>query len=53
MKMYFKLKGTIFILMKIKKTKHAKYEDDKRKIMSHKNDANNNKKKNKNEKQKN
>ena len=38
------------ILAENKETKHAEYEDDKRKIMSYENDADSNKKKNKNEK---
>ena len=38
------------ILAEFKKTKHAEYEDDKREVMSHENDANNNKKRNKNKK---
>ena len=39
--------------MRNKKTKHAKYKNDKREVINHKNDADSNKKKNKNKKQKN
>ena len=41
------------ILAGNKETKHAEYEDDKREITDHENDANSNKKRNKNKKQKN
>ena len=41
------------ILAENEKIKHARYKDDKRKIMSHENNADSNKKKNKNKKQKN
>jgi len=40
------------ILAEIKKTKHIKYENNKKKITSYENNSNNNEK-NKNEKQKN
>ena len=41
------------ILAENEKTKHAKYEDDKREVTDHENNANSNKKKDKNEKQEN
>ena len=41
------------ILVRNEETKHVKYEDDKREITNHENNADNNKKRNKNEKQKN
>ena len=40
----------VAILAENKETKHAKYEYDKREIINHENDADSNKKKNKNKK---
>ena len=41
------------ILAEFKKIKHMRYENNKRKIIDHENNTDNNKKKNKNKKQKN